>query len=74
MLAGVGAGIFEDIQEAADNMVHTERTIEPNQEAHEAYQFYVDRYVETYPQMKESMHNMSRHEASANKPSATVGG
>lgn len=56
------------------SMVHTERTIESNQEAHEAYKFYVDRYVETYPQMKESMHNMSRHEASANKPSATVGG
>ena len=72
MLAGVGAGVFENIQEAADAMVHTERTIEPNQEAHEAYQFYVDRYVETYPQMKESMHNMSRHEAGANKPSSAT--
>lgn len=56
-------------QAVADTMVYTERTIEPNQEAHGAYQFYVDRYVETYPQMKESMHNMSRHEANANKPS-----
>ena len=68
MLAGVGAGVFEDIQSAADAMVHTERTIEPNQEAHEAYQFYVDRYVETYGQMKDSMHKMSRHEASSDKP------
>jgi ribulose kinase len=67
MLGGVGAGVFEDIQAAADAMVHTERTIEPNAEAHEAYQFYVDRYVETYPQMKESMHKMSRHEASSDK-------
>ena len=74
IMASVGAEIYPDVQTAADNMVHTERTIEPNQEAHEAYQFYVDRYVETYPQMKESMHNMSRHEASANKPSATVEG
>ena len=74
IMASVGAEIYPDVQTAADNMVHTERTIEPNQEAHEAYQFYVDRYVETYGQMKESMHNMSRHEASANKPSATVGG
>ncbi len=71
MLAGVGAGVFENIQDATDAMVHTERTIEPNQEAHEAYKFYVDRYVETYPQMKESMHEMSRHEASADKPGAT---
>ena len=67
MLAGVGAGVFPDIQSAADSMVHTERVIEPNQEAHEAYQFYVDRYVETYAQMKDSMHKMSRHEASSDK-------
>jgi ribulose kinase len=64
MLAGVGAGVFPDIQAAAESMVHTERTIEPNPESHEAYKFYVDRYVETYPKMKDSMHKMSRHEAS----------
>jgi hypothetical protein len=45
-------------------MVHTERTIEPNPEAHEAYQFYLDRYLETYPTMKELMHKTTRHEAS----------
>lgn len=72
MLAGVGAGVFPDIQAAADSMVHTERTIEPNAEAHEAYQFYVDRYVETYPQMKESMHKMSRHEAASDKAPASA--
>ena len=64
IMASVGAGIYPDVQTAADAMVHTERTIEPNQEAHEAYKFYVERYIETYPQMKESMHKMSRHEAS----------
>ncbi|MCA1717740.1 MAG: xylulose kinase, partial [Actinobacteria bacterium] len=63
MLAAVGAGIYADVQEAAEHMVHTERTIEPNPEAHEAYQFYVDRYVETYPQMKELMHKTVKHEA-----------
>ena len=45
-------------------MVHTEHVIEPTQEAHEAYQFYVDRYVETYPQMKEPLHKTVSHEAS----------
>ncbi len=64
MLAAVGAGIYPDIQTASDNMVHTERTIEPNPEAHEAYQFYLDRYIETYPAMKELMHKTTRHEAS----------
>ncbi len=67
MLAAVGAGIYPDIQTAADNMVHTERVIEPDPEAHEAYGFYVDRYIETYPQMRETMHEMSRHEASREK-------
>ena len=64
MLAAVGAGIYPDVQTAADNMVHTERTIEPDPEAHEEYKFYVDRYIETYPRMKDLMHEMSRHEAS----------
>jgi FGGY-family pentulose kinase len=64
MLAAVGASIYPDIQTASDNMVHTERTIEPNPEAHEAYQFYLDRYIETYPAMKELMHKTTRHEAS----------
>ncbi len=48
-------------------MVHTESTIEPNEEAHEEYMFYMDCYIETYEQMKESMHKMSRHEASSEK-------
>ena len=62
MLAAVGASIYPDVQTAAEHMVHTEHTIEPNPEAHEAYKFYVDRYVETYPQMKELMHKTVKHE------------
>ncbi|MCA1730234.1 MAG: xylulose kinase [Actinobacteria bacterium] len=70
MLAAVGAGVYPDVQTAAEHMVHIERTIEPNSEAHEEYQFYVDRYVETYPQMKELMHKTVKHEASRNQPAA----
>ncbi|WP_119071032.1 FGGY-family carbohydrate kinase [Rubrobacter indicoceani] len=69
MLAAVGAGIYGDVQESAKNMVHDEGTIEPNPEAHEAYRFYVDRYIDTYPQMKELMHRTVRYE-NAGKPSA----
>ncbi len=61
MLAAVGAGIYPDIQTAAQNMVHVERQIEPDAARHEEYQFYVDKYVETYPRMKELMHDMVRH-------------
>ncbi len=63
MLAAVGAGIYKDIPEAAENMVHTERTIEPDEEAHEEYKFYVDRYIETYPAMRELMHKTAQHVA-----------
>ena len=72
MLAAIGAGIYPDVQTAAEHMVHTEDTMEPNQEAHEEYKFYVDRYVETYPQMKELMHEMARHVASSGKSTAAA--
>ena len=63
MMAAVGAGIYPDLQTAAENMVHTEDTIEPNPDAHEAYKFYVDRYIETYPAMRDLMHEVVGHEA-----------
>ena len=63
MLAAVGAGIYPDIQEASRHMVHTTHTIEPDKARHEEYRFYVERYVETYPRMRELMHEMARHEA-----------
>lgn len=73
MLAAVGAGIYPDIQAASRNMVHTTHTIEPDSEAHEEYRFYVDRYIETYPQMRELMHEMSLHESSKTTQSTESG-
>lgn len=62
LLAAVGAGLYPDIQTAAKRMVQVKDTIEPNQEAHEEYQFYFDLYNKTYPALKELMHTMTRHE------------
>lgn len=70
MLAAVGAGIYPDVPSASSNMVHIERSIEPNPEAHAEYQFYMDRYLETYPRMKDLMHQMSEHEASGEQAGA----
>ncbi|WP_119071052.1 FGGY-family carbohydrate kinase [Rubrobacter indicoceani] len=70
MIAAVGAGIYRDIPEAARAMVHDEGTIEPNPEAYEAYRFYVDRYIDTYPQMKELMHRTVEHVARENRAPA----
>ena len=63
MLAAIGAGIYPDIQTAAEHMVHTADTLEPDPERHEEYQFYVDRYMETYPQMRDLMQKTERHVA-----------
>ena len=63
MLAAVGAGVHPDIKTAAENMVHTADTLEPDPDRHEEYQFFVDRYMETYPQMRDLMHKTERHVA-----------
>ena len=73
MLAAVGAGIYKDVRTAAERMVHTDRIIEPNPEAHEAYEFYVDRYVATYPLMIELMHETVRHEAARAEAASALG-
>jgi FGGY-family pentulose kinase len=72
MLAAVGAGIYPSIQAAAERMVHTERTIEPDKDRHEAYRFYVDRYIDTYPRMMDVMHKTTRHVAET-APAAVKG-
>jgi sugar (pentulose or hexulose) kinase len=71
MLGAVGAGIYPDIQAAAANMVHTERTIEPDQARHEEYGFWVERYIEMYPGVKDVMHKTVRHVAGS-RPAAEV--
>ena len=62
-LAAVGAGIHASPQDAAAAMVRRTRTIQPSSERHQAYQYYVDQYIATYPQMEALMHSMTRHVA-----------
>ena len=63
ILAAVGAGTYPNIQEAARHMVHADRRIEPDPARHQEYQFYVDKYIATYPQMRDLMHDMVKHVA-----------
>ncbi|GAC1311204.1 MAG: hypothetical protein NVSMB27_47950 [Ktedonobacteraceae bacterium] len=44
-------------------MVHTSHRIEPDRQRHEEYQFYVDKYIATYPQMRDLMHDVAQHVA-----------
>jgi ribulokinase len=62
ILASSGAGVYSSIEEAASQMVKIRKTVEPDRERTQVYKYYVDKYIETYPQLKDLMHDMLRHE------------
>ncbi len=64
MLAAVGAGIYPDLSEARENMVHEIGLLEPDPQMHDEYQFYLDRYCEMYPRLQPEIHEIVDHEAS----------
>lgn len=51
--ATVGAGIYDDLNQAADHMVTIKKVIEPIAEHHEAYKEYVRQYEATYEHLKD---------------------
>lgn len=61
ILASVASGLYPKVKDAAENMVTISTSVEPDKANHEAYRFYVDRYIETYTQMSELMHQMTDH-------------
>ncbi|MAW82443.1 MAG: carbohydrate kinase [Parvularcula sp.] len=48
MFGAIGAGHYDGLDEAAENMVRFKSTIEPNPSAHEAYHPYFERYKSAY--------------------------
>ena len=48
MYAGVGAGLFSDISEIASRVARFERTLEPDAEAHHAYESLYASWRELY--------------------------
>lgn len=61
VLASVAAGVHPDVPSAAGEMVSVVRTIEPDPNVHEAYQFYFDKYVACYEAMRDLMHEVVQH-------------
>jgi FGGY-family pentulose kinase len=61
ILGAVAAGLFPDVQSAAEAMVHERARIEPDRAAHEAYKFYVDQYINTYPPLQALIQETVRH-------------
>ncbi len=54
--AAVGAGLFDDLATASEEMVRITREIEPNDLWADTYDELFARYVQTYPRMKDLMH------------------
>ncbi len=56
IIAAKGIGIYKDFAEAADAMVCKDTEYKPDMKAHEKYKFYMERYIETWPQMRDIIH------------------
>jgi ribulokinase len=60
ILAAAGAGLYGSVSEAAAAMVHETETLLPEQRRTEAYQFFIDAYADTWPRLRELVHDMTR--------------
>jgi ribulose kinase len=61
--AAVGAGRFAGVEQASEAMVRVEAEIQPDRAQAEAYDFYFDKYVRTYPALAPLMHEVARRMA-----------
>lgn len=48
MMAGIAAGVFKDLEEAADALLTERKTYDPRPEMHQAYQICYERYRKLY--------------------------
>jgi ribulokinase len=65
ILASCGSGVYGSIAAAADRMVKIREKIEPDLANTEKYRYYADKYIATYPPLKDLMHDMLNHETHA---------
>jgi xylulokinase len=59
LLAGVGAGLFSDVREAARRCVAVAGVTKPDPDAQERYEKAYAVYRKLYPQLRESIHELS---------------
>lgn len=62
VLAAVGAGLYPTLADASRQMVEVVGEYQPDPERHQAYQFFVQKYQETYQQLRGVMHSISQSE------------
>ncbi|MEO1838282.1 MAG: FGGY-family carbohydrate kinase, partial [Candidatus Lambdaproteobacteria bacterium] len=58
ILATVGAGIYEDIPTAVEQMVQIDRVIEPNSQVHAEYQPFYESYKASYVGLRNIRNNL----------------
>jgi FGGY-family pentulose kinase len=64
ILAAVAGGLHPSVPRAAEAMVSVVRRVDPDADAHEAYRFYVDKYIASYEAMRALMHEVVEHVSS----------
>jgi FGGY-family pentulose kinase len=57
--AAVGSGQFSSLTEAAERMVRISTRVDPDPSNKQTYDFYFDKYVASYPGLKDLMHEVS---------------
>ena len=61
VVAAVGAGAYADLATASAAMVTVDRQYHPDPERHSAYRYYVQKYRDTYRQLRPLMREMTMH-------------
>lgn len=62
--AGVGVGLFADYPTAINQMVRFNGVVRPNTEHKADYDFYYEKYCQTYERLKDLMHEVTAYESS----------
>ncbi len=60
--AGVGVGLFPDYPTAINQMVRFGQAVLPNQDHKADYDFYYEKYCQTYQHLKDLMHEVTAYE------------
>ena len=62
LIAAVASGVYPDYASAADAMIRRGQTYLPDAAAHGKYRFYMERYKELWPKVRETTHLLVEHE------------
>ena len=60
ILAGVGAGLYPNVQEACRGMIQTNPAQQPDAQASEQYERFYQVYQSLYPALRESFQRLSK--------------